>query len=44
LFVDGHVTAEKRIDLAAQLVRDQARKDAAAKRWNLDNTPHHNRQ
>jgi prepilin-type processing-associated H-X9-DG protein len=44
LFVDGHVTAEKRIDLAAQLVRDQARKDAAAKRWNLDNTPHHNRK
>jgi prepilin-type N-terminal cleavage/methylation domain-containing protein/prepilin-type processing-associated H-X9-DG protein len=44
LFVDGHVTAEKRIDLAAQLNKDSGRKDFAARRWNLDNTPHHNRR
>ncbi len=44
LFVDGHVTAEKRIDLAAQLNKDPGRKDFAAKRWNLDNTPHHDRR
>ena len=44
LFVDGHVTAEKRTGLVAQLNKDQGRKDFAAKRWNLDNTPHHERR
>ncbi|RZO60674.1 MAG: DUF1559 domain-containing protein [Limisphaerales bacterium] len=44
LFVDGHVNAEKRTDLVAQLNKDQGRKDFAAKRWNLDNTPHHERR
>ena len=38
------VTAEKRIDLAAQLNKDPGRKDFAAKRWNLDNIPHHDRR
>ncbi|MBL4640695.1 MAG: prepilin-type N-terminal cleavage/methylation domain-containing protein [Verrucomicrobiales bacterium] len=41
LFVDGHVTAERRKDLAPQLLKNKeaGRKDHAARRWNLDNKP-----
>ena len=44
LFCDGHVTAERRVDLAAQLVRDRGgdrnAQEQVARRWNRDNTPH----
>ncbi len=40
LFCDGHVTAERRTDLAAQLHRDRGQKERVARRWNRDNTPH----
>jgi len=42
LFCDGHVSAERRVDLAAQLVKDMADKERVARRWNVDNTPHLN--
>ena len=44
LFCDGHVTSERRVDLAAQLVTDKAAKERVARRWNRDNTPHLNGQ
>ncbi len=40
LFCDGHVTAERRTDLAAQLHQDRGQKERVARRWNRDNTPH----
>jgi prepilin-type N-terminal cleavage/methylation domain-containing protein/prepilin-type processing-associated H-X9-DG protein len=40
LFCDGHVTAERRISLAAQLNKDLGAKQEAGRRWNRDNTPH----
>jgi prepilin-type N-terminal cleavage/methylation domain-containing protein/prepilin-type processing-associated H-X9-DG protein len=40
LFCDGHATAERRVDLAAQLVPDRGTKERVARRWNVDNTPH----
>ncbi|MBL9139471.1 MAG: DUF1559 domain-containing protein [Verrucomicrobiales bacterium] len=40
LFCDGHVTPERRLDLAAQLHRDKGNKERVARRWNRDHTPH----
>ena len=40
LFCDGHVTAERRTDLAAQLWKDQGNRERVARRWNRDNKPH----
>ena len=40
LFCDGHVSAERRVDLAAQLVKDKADKERVGRRWNVDNMPH----
>jgi prepilin-type N-terminal cleavage/methylation domain-containing protein/prepilin-type processing-associated H-X9-DG protein len=40
LFCDGHVTAERRVELAAQLVNDRGSKERVTRRWNRDNTPH----
>ena len=44
LFCDGHVSAERRTELAAQLQKDVAAKERVARRWNRDNTPHLNGQ
>ncbi len=40
LFCDGHVSAERRLELAAQLHQDRGAKERVARRWNRDNTPH----
>jgi len=40
LFCDGHVTPERRPELAAQLQRDRGAKERVASRWNRDHTPH----
>ena len=40
LFCDGHVTSERRLDLAAQLSKDPGIKDRVSRRWNRDNQPH----
>ncbi len=40
LFCDGHVSSERRVDLAAQLQQNRADKERVARRWNRDNTPH----
>ena len=44
LFCDGHVSAERRTELAAQLQKDLAAKERVGRRWNRDNTPHLNGQ
>ncbi|MCC6234810.1 MAG: prepilin-type N-terminal cleavage/methylation domain-containing protein [Verrucomicrobiales bacterium] len=40
LFCDGHVSAERRVDLAAQLQKERGAKERVARRWNRDHTPH----